>query len=194
MRPDDTLCRCDEQVPDPLARYAREYAGTLLAGRAADTAHAETAARQAEAAAVALRRPKPEMLVAAAHLHDVGRAPSLARTGFAPVDAAMDLMAMGWPDPVVSLVAHQMQARLIAPVVGAGPEIALISRIQGWPADILDYAILTTDPEGGLRSVDDGLAAVRREQEADARIPARIADERIRRLMRAGYRVRDALA
>lgn len=185
---------CDVLVPDPLARYAREYAGSLLADRPAELAQAETAARQAETAALSLRRPRPEMLIAAAQLHGIGTSPSVSRTGFAPVDGAMELMAMGWPDPVVSLVGHQAQARLVAESLGAGPQLALITRIQGWPADILDYAILTAGSDGTLRTIEQGLESFRQQHEADPRIPQKLSEARVARLARAGYRVRDALA
>ena len=184
---------CHAFVPDPLARYAREYAGSLLDGRTADLAKAEAAARQAEAASSALRGPRPEMLVAAAQLHAIGKAPGLVRTGFVPVDGAMGLMAMGWPDPVVSLVGHQTQSRLISQTLGAGPQLALIPRIQGWPSDILDYAILTAGTDGNPRTLEEGLEAFRQEQAADSRIPQKLCEARLSRLARAGYRVRDAL-
>lgn len=156
-------------------------------------ARASTAARTAHEAAVRLRRPRPEILAAAACLHEIGRSPAAARIGFIPVDGAADLLAMGWPDPVISLVAHQMQSRMIARYLDAGSQLALIARIQGWPADILDYALLTTGADGAMRPVEEGLAAVEREQAAEPRIPDRIARERLGRLARAGSRVRDAL-
>ena len=193
VRRADTVGVCPARVPDPLARYARECASMLLAGREAALARAETAARTVEAAAKALRRPRPEMLVASAYLHDIGTSEQAVRSGLPSVDGAVELLSMGWPDPVISLVAHQLQSRMIARYLDAGPQLALITRIQGWPADILDYAILTTGADGAIRPVEEGLAAVEREQAAEPRIPDRIARERLGRLARAGSRVRDAL-
>ena len=104
----------------------------------------------------------------------------------------MYLLGLGWPDPVVSLVGHQLQARMVARYLGDGPQLSLITRIQGWPADILDFAILTSCPTG-TRTVGEGLEALRRAQEADDRIPARVREERLTRLLRAGRRVDEAL-
>ena len=180
-------------MPDPLVRYAGDLAESLLGSLPDVHAQAQRSAEQAEQAASRLRRPRIEILTAAALLHGIGHASALHSTGFAPVDGAAELRAQGWPDPVVSLVAHQMQARLVAPYVGVATDLAGIPRIQGWPADILDFAILTSTAQGTARSVDDGLADVRRQQESEARLPGRVARERLTRLARAGYRVRDAL-
>jgi len=192
MRCLDTPAVCHAKVPEQLVRYANELARVSMADHPELLAAGDLAAEQARVAATALGRPRPEMLIAAARLHAIGCLPEVAKTGFAPVDGAVHLLGLGWPEPVVSLVAHQMQARMVARYLGDGPQLSLITRIQGWPADILDFAILTSCPTG-TRTVGQGLESLRRAQDADERIPARVREERLTRLSRAGRRVDEAL-
>jgi hypothetical protein len=133
------------------------------------------------------------MIISAAWLHAIGESPSIRTTGFAPVDGAVYLLAAGWPTPVVNLIAHQGQARLIAPAYDAHERLALFERIQGWPSDILDYSITTSltgapdaDPEACLRLAAKALPP-------SLSITARDRGERERRLRRAVDRVSAAL-
>lgn len=183
---------CHAHVPEQLVRYANELARVLMTDHPELLEAGERAAEQVRVSATTLGRPRPELLMAAARLHGVGHLPGVAKTGFVPVDGAVYLMGQGWPDPVVSLVGHQLQSRMVARYLGAGPQLSLITRIQGWPADILDFAILTTGPHG-VRTVGQGLDALRRQQDSDDRIPLRIRDQRLARLSRAGRRVDEAL-
>lgn len=174
-------------------RYAGELAQTRLASEPGLLGRSARAGAQADVAAQALARPRPEMLVAAAWLHAIGSGGADVRTGFAPVDGGLELLSLGWPQPVISLVAHQAQSRMIAKYMVASHELSLIPRIQGWPADILDFAILTSGPDGHAQSVADGLAGVEASQAADGRIPPDVAQKRLARLERAGRRVERAL-
>jgi len=192
MRRMSTPAVCHADVPEPLVRYAAELATASMADEPLLLAAGEQAAEQVRYCATMLARPRPEVLIAAAWLHGIGRLPAVVKTGFAPVDGAVYLLGLGWPDPVVSLVGHQLQSRMVARYLGAGPQLSLITRIQGWPADILDFAILTTGPHG-VRTVGRGLDALRRQQDSDDRIPLRIRDQRLARLSRAGRRVDEAL-
>lgn len=133
------------------------------------------------------------MIISASWLHAIGESPSVRTTGFAPVDGAVHLLAEGWPTPVLNLVAHQGQARLIAPAYDATERLALFERIQGWPSDILDYSIAMSlidapdaDPEACLRLASRALPP-------SLRITARDRAERERRLRRAVDRVNAAL-
>jgi len=189
----DTPAVCDVYVPEQLVRYAKELASVSMVDHPELLACGELAADQARACATALGRPRPDMLVAAAQLHGIGHVPVAAKTGFVPVDGAVFLLGLGWPDPVVSLVAHQLQARMVARYLGAASQLSLLTRIQGWPADILDYALLTTGLTSS-RTVDQGLDYVRHQQDTDSRIPERVRRERLARLARAGHRVEGALA
>ena len=177
-----------------LLRYSRECARTLLAEHVPGAwARSEAAACRAASAVQALGRPRGEIIIAAAWLHAVGDAPSIRGTGLTPVDGAVHLLAEGWPTPVINLVAHQGQARLIAPAFDATEQLALFERIQGWPSDILDYSVVMalsvdqeSDPEACLRLAAKALPA-------SLKMTARDRAERERRLRRAVDRVNAAL-
>lgn len=177
-----------------LLRYSQECARTLLQEQTpAAWAQSQRAARQADIAVKVLDRPRGEIIIAAAWLHAVGHSPSVTSTGFTPVDGAVHLLAEGWPTPVVNLVAHQGQARLIAPAFDATERLALFDRIQGWPSDILDHSIVMalpvdpgSDPEACLRLAAQSLPA-------SLKMSARDRAERERRLRRAVDRVNAAL-
>jgi hypothetical protein len=181
-------------VPSQLIRYAQDAARELLASGAPDAwARSERSAAQAARAVSILNRPRGEIIEAAAWLHAIGHSPEIRGSGFAPVDGAVHLLAEGWPTPVINLVAHQGQARLIAPAYGAIEQLTLFERIQGWPSDILDYAIVMAvsgeehpDPEACLRQAAKGLPA-------SLRMTARDRAERERRLRRAVDRVSAAM-
>ena len=89
-------------------------------------------------------------VLAAAWLHDVGYAPSVARTGFHPLDGARFLQGQGISSGVVALVAHH---------TGAGYEAAergFVDELGGLPApnsddlDSLTLLDLVVGPNGEL--------------------------------------------
>lgn len=177
-----------------LLRYAQECARTLLAEHAAPAwARSERAAHQADTAVKTLDRPRGEIIVAAAWLHAVGESPAISSTGFAPVDGAVHLLAEGWPTPVVNLVAHQGQARLIAPAYDATENLALFDRIQGWPSDILDYSIVMALPDEPESDPEACLKVAAKSLPTSIRMTVRDRAERERRLRRAVDRVNAAL-
>ena len=90
----------------PLVREARTLAGSLLAHDPQRLDHVRGAGDIAGMAAGAIGVAGAESVVAAALLHDIGYSPSVARTGFHPLDGALFLAREGWPDAVVLLVAH----------------------------------------------------------------------------------------
>lgn len=177
-----------------LTRYARDCAeSTLSVDAPLAWARSIRAAAHADRAVQVLGRPRGDMIVASAWLHAIGTSHAANGSGFAPVDGAVRLLAEGWPTPVVSLVAHQGQARLLAPAFDATERLALFERIQGWPSDILDYSIvmgltdaLEPDSESCLRLASQSLPGT-------LRITARDRSERERRLRRAVDRVNAAL-
>jgi len=183
---------CHTHVPEPLIRYAEDACVELLAGLPQELATSRVAAAQAARAATALRRPRPEILVSAAWLHSIGRVERLRKSDFAPVDGATYLLDQGWPSPTVSLVAHQMQSRLLAPAFGCAAALSLFERVQGWPSDIVDYAILTSGADGPI-NLAEGLERARQAAIGDPRVPATLREERQARLRRAGERVARAL-
>lgn len=180
-------------MPEPLIKYAAAAAAEILADVPAVLLRSEVAAAQAQRAVRELRRPRPEILVSAAWLHAVGEAPTVKRCGLAAVDGATYLMDQGWPTPTVALVAHQLQSRLIAPAMGCEASLSLFDRVQGWPADIVDFAILTSDETGPI-TLDEGLERVRQTDIRHPKVSASTREERVGRLRRAGERVSRALA
>lgn len=181
-------------VDSQLLRYSHECARTLLAEDAPEAwGRSRRAADHAATAVAALGRPRGDMIVASAWLHAIGEAPAIRSTGFVPVDGAVHLLAEGWPGPVVSLVAHQGQARLIAPAFDAVERLALFERIQGWPSDILDYAIVMGLPDASQGDPEACLRLAAKSMPASLKITARDRVERERRLRRAVDRVHAAL-
>lgn len=173
-----------------LIRYAREASELALSSEAPLAwARSVRAAALADEAVTVLDRPRGEIIISAAWLHAIGQSPAAARTGCYSVDGAVQLLAEGWPTPVVNLVAHQTQSRLIAPAWDATERLALFERIQGWPSDILDYSAVmslndaeSSDPEVCVRMANMQLPA-------SLKISARTRAERERRLRRAVDRV-----
>ncbi|MBC7594630.1 MAG: HD domain-containing protein [Kineosporiaceae bacterium] len=99
-------------------------------------------------------------LVAAAWLHDVGYAPSIAFTGFHPLDGARYLQSVGYPDLVVSLVAFHSEATAEAEERGLLRELL---EFAPPPVDLLDaltFADMTTSRDGSGTSIDDRLGEV----------------------------------
>lgn len=87
-------------------------------------------------------------LPCAAWLHDIGYAPSLAVTGFHPLDGARFLESIAAPRRIVDLVAHHSCARLEAAMRGLGSELANFADEEGTVRDALWYCDITTSPDG----------------------------------------------
>ena len=194
MRVEATCNRWHSNVDSQLIRYARDFAQSQLCPDSPRTwMRTVQAAEHAGGAVRALERPRGEMIVAAAWLHAIGESPACRTTGLAPVDGAVRLLAEGWPAPVVQLVAHQGQARLLAPAFDATVQLALFERIQGWPSDILDYSVVMSLAEGTDPDPEACLRQAAKEVPTTLRISARDRTERERRLRRAVDRVSAAL-
>ena len=133
------------------------------------------------------------MITAAAWLHAIGESPDLTRSGLVPLDGALHLLTSGWPEPVVSLVAHQMQSRLVAGTFASYESLGLIERIQGWPSDIMDYAVVMSLAPAGLADPEMGLRRASESLPTTLRITARDRAERDRRIRRAVDRVSAAV-
>jgi hypothetical protein len=87
-------------------------------------------------------------LLAAAWLHDVGYSSKVLDTGFHPLDGARCLRRLGWPFPVVALVAHHSVAQLVADGIGLGRELREFRVEDSVVLDALTYADQTIDPIG----------------------------------------------
>ena len=110
--------------------------------------HVQAVAAQAERLS-GLLGGSGELLVAAAWLHDIGYAPTLAVTGFHPLDGARFLREEGAEDRLASLVAHHSCAVHEARVRGLdGVLLAEFKREESPTYDALVFCDMTTGPAG----------------------------------------------
>ena len=99
------------------------------------------------------------ILLAAAHLHDVGYAPSLKVTGLHQLDGATHLRALG-QERLARLVAHHSEARFELELRGREAGLAEFPRESSPVAAALIYCDLTTGPQGRPVGFDDRVAEV----------------------------------
>jgi hypothetical protein len=156
---------------------ARELLESALPRR---WAHTEGVARRArEAAPVAPAY--AEVLEAAAWLHDIGYSPTLAATGFHPLDGARHLREATDAAPALCcLVAHHSGAvvegrlRDLSGVLEREFPLGTIAP----PAllDVLTYCDMTTGPAGDPVTVDERLAEIGERYPADSVVHRAIAE------------------
>ena len=139
--------------------WAAEQTERLLAPLGRRWVHSQAVAGRAEAVGVALAPPDAEVLVAAAYLHDVGYAPSLARARFHPLDGARWLAELGHVR-LGGLVAHHSGSKHEATVRGLSVEMARFPEEHSLVAAALAYCDLTTGPAGELMTPDERLGDV----------------------------------
>lgn len=102
------------------------------------------------------------LMEAAAVLHDIGYSPSIASTGFHPLDGARFLRDQeAMDDRVVRLVAHHSCALLEAEERGLREELETEFELEQ-PAlvDALLFCDMTTTPDGGCTSSRDRVAEI----------------------------------
>lgn len=133
--------------------------------------HVEGVARRAAEAAGAVD--DPEVLVAAAWLHDIGYGADLATTGFHPVDGAEFLRAQGAPHRLCALVANHscacVEGRRRGIPVGWVGELTPLR-------DALWWADMTTTPTGEPTSVRSRIAEVLARYGPDHVVSASVAE------------------
>ena len=133
--------------PDALPAWAKEHAASWLADLGARWHHVRGVARRAQRISQALAPQDRPYLVAAAWLHDIGYAPSLAATAFHPLDGARHLRALGH-ERLAQLVAYHSSARWEAEALGLSDDLAVFPREDSATADALTYCDMTTSPTG----------------------------------------------
>lgn len=102
-----------------------------------------------------------EVIGAAAWLHDIGYAPSIAATGFHPLDGARFTKEAGFAPDVASLVAFHTSAEAEAEQRGLLAELVTeFVRPQVANLDVLTYCDVTVGPQGQPMTVDDRLAEI----------------------------------
>ena len=103
------------------------------------------------------------LIEAAAWLHDIGYSPSLASSGFHPVDGARYLRDTAHADDLICrLVAHHSFALNEAVRRGVGDDLA--SEFPAPPGDLADaitYCDMTTGPDGQRLTVGQRLDEIR---------------------------------
>lgn len=146
--------------------WAGELARRLLEVDATRWRHVRAVAAKAGAVGARLDAADRSLLVASAHLHDIGYAPEVRRTGFHPLDGALHLRALG-RDRLAGLVANHSGAAVEAESLG------LVEELRGFPdegsddRDLLWYCDLTTGPDGEDVSLSGRFAGVVRRYGAD---------------------------
>ena len=102
-----------------------------------------------------------DTLVCAAWLHNIGYTPSIAATGFHPLDGARFLAAAGVSPRLVALVAHHSCAALEADLRGLADELADFADEPGPVRDALWYCDITTSPGGEAVAATERIAEIK---------------------------------
>jgi len=142
----------------PFAHAARDLAQLLLRPLPGRWRHTIGVARAAGEVAHLLDGEDPDVLIAAAWLHDIGYGPTIAETGFHPLDGARYLDRLRWPARIGALVAHHSGATYLASALGLGVAVDAYPREVTALSDALTYADQTTGPDGHRISLDDRLS------------------------------------
>ena len=137
--------------------------------------HVQGVAGKAEQVAAALGL-DGDVLVTAAWLHDIGYAPSVADTGFHPLDGARYLAARGLSERVVHLVARHSYAVHEAELRGIGDQLAGYRDERGAVRDALWYSDITTSPDGEPVSAAERIAEIKQRYGPDHLVTRFITD------------------
>ncbi|MFE2999354.1 HD domain-containing protein [Nocardia sp. NPDC059246] len=101
-----------------------------------------------------------DVLVAACWLHDIGYAPSLATTGFHPLDGAVFLRDCGWDERLCALVARHSCAIREATLRGLEDELLVFDDESSPLRDALWFCDMTTSPDGDLVAFEGRLSEI----------------------------------
>jgi putative nucleotidyltransferase with HDIG domain len=126
---------------------ARDTAQVLLAGLPQRWRHTIAVARRAEELAITVDD-DPDVLIAAAWLHDIGYAEAVKDSGFHPLDGARYLDRHRWPARITALVAQHSGARFLAEARGLSEALSAYLDEKSPTADALTYADQTVGPAG----------------------------------------------
>jgi predicted hydrolase (HD superfamily) len=110
--------------------------------------HVQAVAAKAEEVSASVDPAERDLLVAAAWLHDIGYAPSLALLRFHPIDGARYLEQLQASDRLCALVAHHSCAYVEAEERGLAAELEAWEREDSPVVDALVTADMTTGPAG----------------------------------------------
>jgi hypothetical protein len=139
-----------------LTSWAESNAKRLLSPLGNRWLHVQQVAECARRIAAAVPADDRDLLVAAAFLHDVGYAPSLAITGFHPLDGARWVRSQGQSRRLACLVAHHSCALYEARVRGFHDVLlAEFEPEESSTYDALVFCDITTGPDGKTLSFDE---------------------------------------
>jgi hypothetical protein len=147
-------------MADIIERAAAVAADQLAATLPRRWGHVRAVAAKAERISHVVS--EPDILVAAAWLHDVGYAPGIADIGLHSLDGARWLLRHGWDKRVAGLVAHHSCALFEA--VERGFAMTLVEEFPQESSDVADalwFSDMTTGPDGQDFSVRDRMAEIR---------------------------------
>lgn len=181
--------------PDALGAALR-LSSRLLQDMPERLAHCRAAAAQALDTAGRLLHPADaESVAVAAMVHDIGYSPHVVRTGYHPLDGALHLARLGWPDRVVQLVAHHSHAVVLAPHHGLETHLSLIGDAPAALADVLTYSDLRAGYDGRGATVEERIADMRLRHAARDRgvVPEPVREHRYGLLRATAARVAEAL-
>lgn len=145
-----------------LTSWAAPEAERLLSPLGNRWLHVQQVAQQARWVAARVLAGDRDLLVAAAYLHDIGYAPSLAATGFHPLDGARWIRDSGPGGRLGRLVAHHScaihEARL------RGLDETLLAEFEPEDSatyDALVFCDMTTGPTGATVLFEDRIHEIR---------------------------------
>jgi hypothetical protein len=142
-----------------LPAWAEQQADKLLADTGMRWDHVRGVVRQARRASQVLGEEDRPYLIAAAWLHDIGYASSIATTAFHPLDGARHVRALG-QERLARLVAYHSSARWEAEALGLSDDLAAFPREDSATADALTYCDMTTSPTGQRITLAGRLAEI----------------------------------
>lgn len=140
--------------------------------------HVQAVGARAHQLCFAVADDEQDVLIAAAWLHDVGYAPTIAHTGLHSLDGARYLDTVGLPRRVTALVAHHTGARFEAARRGLAADLDAYEREDGPLADALTTADLTIGPSGQPVSAQERIAEILTRYAPDSPVHQAIAEGR----------------
>ncbi|MDQ4039741.1 MAG: HD domain-containing protein [Actinomycetota bacterium] len=152
----------------PTRSGAAALAEKLLAQLGDRWRHTRGVAARADRLASAVVTDDQELLLVAAHWHDLGYAPELVVTGFHPLDGARFLAGEGYPARLCALIAHHSAAMFEAEERCLADELAAWPREKSAVADALWMADMTTGPRGEAVDYPNRLAEILRRYQPDS--------------------------
>ncbi|MCW3045012.1 MAG: phosphohydrolase [Actinobacteria bacterium] len=144
-----------------LAEWAEQESKRLLAGTGNRWLHVQGVVGLARQVVGILPENERPVLLAAAHLHDVGYAEELVRCGAHQLDGA-EFLRMAGQKRLACIVAHHSEARYELEARGLGSELAAYQREESALTDALTYCDLLTGPTGMPTSLRERVADVER--------------------------------